>query len=451
MTERLPVPDGGRGARADRMRLNNRKRALEAHLIDRQDPFRPLQLLRPGHSDEEAIATQQMWERCRLREGRANLEAKEKRVGTGLTKYHMLLSVLPSLASFRPLRYEGDLDTSQHNEAILCILADFIRRRPKNAIGDLVKADTVSGQVSAIKVTVEEHLGRQLICQSGGLILRRVLQSMRREDGPSGDRSLSVPMGNNHLLALAQPNCPYDTGSDVWTITRWAMLHCLLQCLMRGGEAGTLPRQPFRPATGLCWAHFIWKDPATRRTATVVGTGGKRFFLLFVLLVPIKDQTGRAKRVPIPIRSKHPVEHGLRDITCPYTAIARAWHQRVDHVQKKDRATTPFFTRPNGAPVDTDLVREVIREAASSLGLDPGVFGSSALRRGGGTDLRDQFGSDRAMALVKQRGRWCNTDMPDIYARASAAEQAEASAAITRASADTLEQRVPGWVQPTRF
>ena len=101
--------------------------------------------------------------------------------------------------------------------------------------------------------------------------------------------------------------------------------------------------------------------------------------------------------------------------------------------------------------MDTDLVRAVVREAATCLGLDAGVFGASAPRRGGGTDLRDQLGSDRGAALIRQRGRWCNSDMPDIYARASAREHAEASAAIGQAAALTLEQLDPAWVQPTRF
>ena len=36
------------------------------------------------------------------------------------------------------------------------------------------------------------------------------------------------------------------------------------QGLMRGGEPGTLPREPFRPALGVCWGDIQWHDPASR-------------------------------------------------------------------------------------------------------------------------------------------------------------------------------------------
>jgi hypothetical protein len=447
----VPVPDGGRGQRAERKRAANHKRAAEALLVGVSDPIHPAKFLRPGASSAESRTVEAMWARCRVREGRANLEAKEKRVGTSLGKFELLLECLPSLAQFRPLRFEGDLDTSEHNEGLLCILADFIRSKPKSRVGELVKADTVSGQVSGIKAIVEEHLGRRIICSTGGFLLKRVLQSMRREDGPAGERRLSAPFGNAHLSALARADCPYDTGSDDWTCVRWALLQCMLHCLLRGGEPGTQPRHAFRPATGLCWCHFVWLDPATRRVATIRGADGRLYYLLIVRVLPIKDQTGRAKRVPIPVRSKHPVDHPLSDVTCPYYAIARAWQRRAASVPQRERASTAFFQLPSGKVVDTDLVRAVVREAATCLGLDAGVFGASAPRRGGGTDLRDQLGSDRGAALIRQRGRWCNSDMPDIYARASAREHAEASAAIGQAAALTLEQLDPAWVQPTRF
>ena len=77
------------------------------------------------------------------------------------------------------------------------------------------------------------------------------------------------------------------------------------------------------------------------------------------------------------------------------------------------------------------------------------MFGSSALRRGGATDLRERKGSDAGKAIIVQRGRWCATDIDDIYARASLEEQAEASAALSApVDGSTLEEAVPGWVQP---
>ena len=118
------------------------------------------------------------------------------------------------------------------------------------------------------------------------------------------------------------------------------------------------------------------------------------------------------------------------------------------------RDSTPFFLGPSGADaVTTDEARDAIREAASALGLDPGAFGGSACRRGGATDLRDQFGHAAAKQLIVDRGRWDkNGDIDDIYARASLEEHSAASVGL--ASTDhgpSLEEAHPGWTQPARW
>ena len=62
--------------------------------------------------------------------------------------------------------------------------------------------------------------------------------------------------------------------------------------------------------------------------------------------------------------------------------------------------------------------------------------------------MRERKGSAAAKAVTVQRGRWCATDIDDIYSRASLEEQADASAALsTSAGGSTLEEAVPGWVQ----
>ena len=57
--------------------------------------------------------------------------AKDKRVGTSLSKFERLQAMLPSLRPFKPLRFEGDLETSEHNEALLLVMAEFVRQLPK--------------------------------------------------------------------------------------------------------------------------------------------------------------------------------------------------------------------------------------------------------------------------------------------------------------------------------
>ena len=94
-------------------------------------------------------------------------------------------------------------------------------------------------------------------------------------------------------------------------------------------------------------------------------------------------------------------------------------------------ATAPFFVGPDGVtPVDTNVVHQAIVDAATVLGLDAANFGSSACRRGGATDLRDRLGSAAGKQLIVQRGRWCHTDIDEIYSRASLGEHVAASVAL---------------------
>ena len=186
----------------------------------------------------------------------------------------------------------------------------------------------------------------------------------------------------------------------------------MLHCLMRGGEPGTCPRTPFSHKTGLCWSHFKWADEATGKPATTKGKDGLWYYILTIMVYAIKDTNATHQRVPTVIRSKHPTGQTLWDITCPYTAIRRSWCQRL-HKVKGEEKTSPFFVTNKNEPVNTDLILILIREAVTALEMNPELFGSSALRRGGATDLRDELGSLAAKELIKQRGRWA-TDIYDI-------------------------------------
>ena len=451
----MAVPDGGRSAAGERKRADNERRALAVGLTEHATGFFSKGILGDGASEAERSLSDVLLSSARLRVARANLDSKDKRLGTSLSKFELLARLLPSRLSFRPLQSEGDLDTSEHNELLLIASAEFIRAKPKSA-GDLIKGDSVSAQVSGIKSIVEEHLGRKIIAPSGGLLLRRVMQQMRQEDGARADRDLSVPMRRAHLDDLAADATPFDVRSPGWPTARWALMQCMHQCLMRGGEpgtAGTAPgcanAQPFREAHGITWSSLIWHDPATRALKTV-RKDGHVFWLLFVLVRSIKDTKARHKRVPIAVRSLHPVDTPLGDLTCPYSAIRRLWLEREALVPLAARKLAPFFVGPDGtAAVSTTVVLKAIRDGATALSLDAGVFGSSALRRGGATDLRARKGSAAGKAAIVQRGRWCATDIDDIYARTSLEEQAEASAALsTNVEGASLEEALPGWVQP---
>ena len=447
----MPVPDGGRTAADDEKCAANRKRALGAWLFDPDEEFEASSPLIPDASESERLLASRFLERSLVRTQRASLASKDARTAAALTKWEELVRLIPPLRHLQRLQFEGDYDTSEANERVLLIAAEYMRQRPKNRFGDLVRADTVAGAVSALTTAAEGFYGRKVLCASGGLMLRASLQAMRREDGPAGDRELSVPMRQTHLRELASAACAFDIVSPGWPQVRWALMQAAHQALMRGGEPGRVPRQPFRPALGICWRHLTWLDPATRRAATQQ-VGAETHHLMFLAVRPIKDQKGRQKRVPIPIVSKHPVEEGLSDLTCPFAALRRAWDARVGVAPWSVRQHEPFFTGPDGiSAVSTDDVSRAIRDAALALRLQPEVFNASALRRGGATDLRAERGSAGGKAIIVQRGRWCATDIDDIYSRASLEEHADASLALASAGGRSLEQAVPGWVQPTRF
>ena len=160
----------------------------------------------------------------------------------------------------------------------------------------------------------------------------------------------------------------------------------------------------------------------------------------------------RAPKVPIPVASKYPIGERPNDPTCPYWALRRHYRQRAAAVPAALRDTAPLFVGPDGMlPIDTQGMREAVRQAAVALGKDPLQFGASAPRRGGATDLKAALGLAAGKKLTQQRGRWWS-DIDDIYSRASVAEHVMASTALSSASDTlTLEQIVVDWVQPARF
>ena len=89
------------------------------------------------------------------------------------------------------------------------VIAEFIRQRPK-ATGDLIRSDSVAGQISGIKSIVEEHLGRPILAPSGGKQLARATRQMRLEDGPAADHKLSLPLRGADLDALALDAVDFD-------------------------------------------------------------------------------------------------------------------------------------------------------------------------------------------------------------------------------------------------
>ena len=88
----------------------------------------------------------------------------------------------------------------------------------------------------------------------------------------------------------------------------------------------------FQLVISTCSAN-VRTDPTTGRPAVVTLGNGAVHSVVTLAVVPIKDQTGKAKRFPCPIISKHPaadIAAGRVDLTCPYTAIRAAWDARIE-------------------------------------------------------------------------------------------------------------------------
>ena len=83
---------------------------------------------------------------------------------------------------------------------------------------------------------------------------------------------------------------------------------------------------------------------------------------------------------------------------------------------------------------------------ARLAGIDETHVGAKALRIGGATDCRECTG-EAGKALVKRRGRWAS-DIAEIYQRELVGTQLELSARMGAAFDASLEEMVPGWVQP---
>ena len=98
---------------------------------------------------------------------------------------------------------------------------------------------------------------------------------------------------------------------------------------------------------------------------------------------------------------------------------------------------------------DTRDTRELAKEQATALGLDPSEFGAKAYRIGGAIDWKDVFG-EHAEKVITERGRW-HSDIGAIYARALVGTHLRGSAAVGDSVAADLESMCTGWAQPASF
>ena len=241
------------------------------------------------------------------------------------------------------------------------LLAQFIR----NTRG--ITSKSIGKYVSGVRVAVEEDLNLQLSAPGIGFNYNRLLQQVRREDGPSGERELSLPIRASHIRQLAAPDSGFDTTGSRWACVRWSLVLASLHALLRGCEPGVVGRtHPFEPALHITCADgkaddvrnsWQWLSPQQYNGCVPC---------VVLLLLSKKDKDAHTsavhkKRKPIFMPRLKPVGDDSLTAICPYDAIAAAWRAMAAVVPSAERATTPFFTIDDGRIVCTDDVESIVR------------------------------------------------------------------------------------------
>ena len=323
-------------------------------------------------------------------------------------------------------------------EDSLRTFAEFIRVHgsvKKGKVGELVRGKGIGAIVSAIRLHKGLGDGHALLRCDEMYRLGRQLKQFRLEDGAAGSRDLRRALRGRHLRSAVDLGFERHT---LFGVFRWAVLLCGHNILARGGELGTTDKGSWRVENGLAWEHIVWHSPDE----------SNGYEALTVWLMSIKNIDGCKRRMPIPIRRRcmPGVPRGT-DPLCAYDAIL-AWWEAAEHgVPAHERPTTPFFRLPDSERViRTADVCEYVRSVVAVIGEDPMDFGAVSLRSGGASDIADVYG-DEGKWLIDERGRW-ESDIADIYRRASAQRHLDVSARMADSDGVDLEQLYRGWSQP---
>lgn len=363
-------------------------------------------------------------------------------LGTALTWFSKFTAALPSRVPFRPHRWVGDLQAANYNEETFQLFGEFIRQHgslQRGREGETVSAASISAYISALRAFRSRETGYDLRVKEANLRLPCVLQQMRREDGPTGQRELSRAFTARYLRELAGVRA-FDTTSAEG-ILRWAVLLVGHNLLLRGGEFGASGTSPFDHRYGLALGDVDW----------VVPSAVSRFFEAAIVDVyPLKDGRAVRQRIPCFIRRVSSAPRSTPPkpgVNCPWEALRLLWLQRMSRVSPHEAGMAPLFARMDGSVLRTDDVKGFIRQAATCLQLPAEEFDARALRIGGATDILHCYGPVGAEGIIRDKGRW-QSDIGDIYSRVSATNMLEASAIMTQSAGVDIEAFRHGYTMP---
>jgi hypothetical protein len=378
------------------------------------------------------------------------------RARTALTWFAGFRAASPERQPFVPAIGSDALMGQAWNRMTLDLFGEFIRRsKPlSKAKADHVSADAVSSYVSVVHLIRSREARYEIAPKEVNLNMPLAFRSMRREDGPPGERKLGRALRAEHL-ADAAPF--FDRRSEQGAID-WAAAVVGHNLLLRGGEVGIPDGIEIDLRRVIAWVSLEWQHPRRESRSRL---------WLFVRVVPIKDPDARRPGYPSPIARRHDGPFGS-DPLCAYDALALAWWLRRGSVgvafptdgqgrpadgwwllEPRGGApapSEPFFTK-SGLVYTTSDVRSLIRRIATLAHLPEEDFGAKALRAGGATDLR-AFVGEASSGVVRQRGRWCS-DVAEIYQRPLVGTHLDASAAVGSVASADLEALCERWAQPT--
>lgn len=366
------------------------------------------------------------------------------RLQTALGWLRRYRSAFPTVVLFKPRGGPDDLANSVYNERSLCALQMFIRDYGSvkaGAKGKLIPQATIAGYISSIRSATTVLSGVTVSSADSKAPFPRMGKQLRLEDPVDvavDDRKIRLGLRARLLRVLIARG--FDRHSR-WGKLRWAVYTVGAQALLRGGEFGVTGKagqRVFVRSRGLHWgvASLQWLTAAEAAFDTPS---------VFMHVCAIKDTEGRHKRKVIPIAARG--AEVSDDPVCGYSAL-HTWASELGVWEWDEgrRAREPIF-QWEGKAITTEMVCEMVREAAVALDIPPEQMGAPSMRIAGATDLRDRLGPEQSAKVIQARGRWFS-DIHVVYERTTVVEMLESSVFMGEASNPEAETVLRGYAQP---
>lgn len=434
--------DGNGAAKGRRKAIQTRIEScgLDAPL----GPRKPDEWLGKRPRDEAETLVAQL--RSSIAEGVSGITETD-RLRTALTWFEDFVGDTDRVPFVDPTADGGSL----YNQETLDMFAAYMRwrgSRRRGKKGKEIKAAHIGSMVSAVRMLRERNARRLITDKANNLVAPQLFRQWRKEDGPTGERKLSRALRAMHLraAALAGADRSSEHGQCQWAVATTSTI-----LLLRGGEPGTTSKGKGKGP--IDWKRVItcgdidFRDPNRE-------SKGRPWLVIDV--VGIKDTQFTNRKVPMVICRRHKWGEAAlgADPVCAYDALLIHWRNVITRVPAAQRvyqggSTTPLFTNVKGEVWRTTDSRQLAKDLAKLVGINPDEVGGKAFRIGGATDLRDAFG-EGASRLIKERGRWAS-DVAQLYQRALLRTQLDASVGAGDADSRDLEEMLPGWVQPATY